>query len=154
MKKHSSSLGHKVIFFVGAFFIGIIPLTFLLKYLARRLHTDSTKMKRSGYYTVVHTCVLWHYTLVHTYVLKSFSTATVHNIFGKTLTEVCSPHLYTSFGTFCVQIGQYFAAQWFFKHLEEWRNRRHFPLKTATYLSIFKHTLMTHCASNNGPILA
>ena len=33
------------------------------------------------------------------------------NIFGKTLIEVCSLHLYASFGTFCVQIGQIFAPQ-------------------------------------------
>ena len=41
------------------------------------------------------------------------------NIFGKTLTEVCSLHLYASFGTFCVQIGQFFEAQWYFKLSEE-----------------------------------
>ena len=59
---------------------------------------------------------------------------TVHvqqNIFGKTLIEVCSPHLYASYGTFCVQIGQLVTAQWVFEHLEEFRNWRHFPSKTA-----------------------
>ena len=48
-------------------------------------------------------------TLLHTYVL------TVHapqNIFEKTLIEVGSSHIYTSFGTFCVQIGQLLEAQW------------------------------------------
>ena len=45
---------------------------------------------------------------------------------------MCSLHLYASFGTFCVQIGQSFAPQWVFKHSKEFRNRRHFPLKTAT----------------------
>ena len=33
------------------------------------------------------------------------------NIFDKTLTEVCNPYLYASFGTFYVQVGQIFAAQ-------------------------------------------
>ena len=48
----------------------------------------------------------------------NFRQPTAHvqqNIFGKTLIEVCSPHLYASFGTFCVQIGQLFEAQWVFK---------------------------------------
>ena len=33
------------------------------------------------------------------------------NIFGKTLIEACISYLYASFGTFCIQIGQLFAAQ-------------------------------------------
>ena len=49
------------------------------------------------------------------------------NIFGKILIEVCCLHLYASFGTFCIQIGQLFATQWFFKHSEEFRNWQHFP---------------------------
>ena len=53
------------------------------------------------------------------------------NIFGKTPIGICSPHFYASFGTFCVQIGQLFAAQGVFKHSEEFRNRQHFPSKTA-----------------------
>ena len=36
-----------------------------------------------------------------------------------TLIEACSPHLYPSFGTFCVQIGQLFEAQRVFKISEE-----------------------------------
>ena len=34
----------------------------------------------------------------------------MHNkiFFGKTVLEVCIPHLYASFGTFCAQIVQYF----------------------------------------------
>ena len=32
-------------------------------------------------------------------------------IFEKTFTEASSLHLYASFGTFCVQIGQLFEAQ-------------------------------------------
>ena len=41
------------------------------------------------------------------------------NIFEKKLLEACSPHLYASFGTFCVQIVQLFAAQWVFQQSEE-----------------------------------
>ena len=33
----------------------------------------------------------------------------------KTLIEFCSLHLYASFGTFCVQIVQFFEAQWVFE---------------------------------------
>ena len=36
-------------------------------------------------------------------------------MFEKTLKEDGSPHLYASFGTFCVQIGQLIAAQWLFE---------------------------------------
>ena len=43
----------------------------------------------------------------------------------------CGTHLYASFGTFCVQIGQLVAAQRVFKPLEEFRNGRHFPSITA-----------------------
>ena len=62
------------------------------------------------------------------------------NIFGKTLIEVCSLHLYASFGTFCVQIGQLFAPQWVFKHSEEFRNQRHFPsvIVNCRYSNIFQ----------------
>ena len=38
------------------------------------------------------------------------------NIFEKTLIEIGSSHLYASFGTFCVQIGQFFEAQWVFEN--------------------------------------
>ena len=41
------------------------------------------------------------------------------NIFIKTLIEFVSLHIYASFGTFCVQIGQFFEAQWDFKLSEE-----------------------------------
>ena len=51
--------------------------------------------------------------------------------FWKTLIEVFSPHLYASFGTFYVQIGQSFAAQWVFKQSEEFRNRRNFSSMRA-----------------------
>ena len=51
-------------------------------------------------------------TLLNTYVLSEFLTAdrscTKKNIFEKTLS---SSHPYASFGTFCVHIGQLFAAQ-------------------------------------------
>ena len=48
----------------------------------------------------------------------NFWQPTVHvqqNIFEKTLIEVCSPHLYASFGNFCVKIGQLFEAHRVFK---------------------------------------
>ena len=64
----------------------------------------------------------------------NFRQPTAHvqqNIFGKILIGDCSPHLYASFGTFCVQIDQLFPSQWVFKHLVEFRNLRHFPSKTA-----------------------
>ena len=41
------------------------------------------------------------------------------NIFKKILLEIGSSHLYASFGTFCVQIGQLFEEQWFFKLSKE-----------------------------------
>ena len=44
------------------------------------------------------------------------SSSTQH--WNKTIEEVCIPHLYASFGTFCVQIGQLLAARWVFKHSE------------------------------------
>ena len=53
--------------------------------------------------------------LLHTYVLTEFLKAdrsrTKKNIFEKTFIEVGSSHLYASFVTFCVQIGQLFEAQ-------------------------------------------
>ena len=48
----------------------------------------------------------------------NFWQPTVHvqqNICEKTLIEVGRAHLYASFGTFCVQIGQLFESQWDFK---------------------------------------
>ena len=35
--------------------------------------------------------------------------------FWKTLIEVCNPHFYASFGTFCVQSGQFFEAELVFE---------------------------------------
>ena len=50
--------------------------------------------------------------LLHTYVLNE--PPTVHEqqiIFEKTLIEVRTSHLYASFGTFCIKIGQFLEAQ-------------------------------------------
>ena len=72
--------------------------------------------------------------LLHTYVINEFLTADrscTTKYFWKTLIEDRSSHLYASFGTFWVQIVKYFVPQWVFKHSEEFRNRRHFPSKTA-----------------------
>ena len=47
----------------------------------------------------------------------NFWQPTVHvqqNIFEKTLIKIGSSHLYASFGTFCVQIGQFLESQWVF----------------------------------------
>ena len=66
--------------------------------------TDSTKINRPGHSIRMYWTNLWQ--------------PTVHvqqNVFEKTQIEGCSPHLYASFGTFCVQIGQLFAAQWVFE---------------------------------------
>ena len=82
--------------------------------------TDSTKINRPGHNIRMYWTNYWE------------PTAHVQqNIFGKTFFEVCSPHLYASFGIIHVQIGQLFAAQWVFKQSEEFRYRRHFPSKTA-----------------------
>ena len=48
----------------------------------------------------------------------NFWQPTVHvqqNIFEKTLIDVGSSHFYASFGSFYVQIGQLFEAQWVFE---------------------------------------
>ena len=50
-------------------------------------------------------------TLLYTYVLNDFFTADrscITKYFEKNHIEVGSSHLYASFGTFCVQIGQLF----------------------------------------------
>ena len=84
--------------------------------------TDSIKINRPGHSIRMYWPNVWQ--------------PTVHaqqNIFEKTLMEAGSSHFYASFGTFCVQIGQFFVPQWVFKHSEEFRNRRHFPSKTTIY---------------------
>ena len=64
------------------------------------IHTDSTKINRPGYNIRMY----W----------TNFRQPTAHaqqNIFGKTLIEVRSLHLYASFGTFYAKIGLLFEAQ-------------------------------------------
>ena len=62
--------------------------------------TDSTKINHPGHNIRMYWTNFWQ------------STAYVQqNIFEKTLVEVGGPHLYASFGTFCIQIGQLFATQ-------------------------------------------
>ena len=68
------------------------------------------------------------------YVLNEFLIADcscTKKYFWKTLIEVYGSYLYASFGTFCVQIGQFFETRLIFKYSEEFRIRRHFPSKTA-----------------------
>ena len=96
------------------------------------LSTDSTKINRPE-----HT-IRKYWT--------NFRQPTAHlqqDIFGKILIEVGSLHLYASFGTFCVQIGQLFAPQRVFKHSEEFRNRRHFPSRQpiVDFQTYFKDSL-------------
>ena len=41
------------------------------------------------------------------------------NVFWRIIVKDCNAHLHASFGTFCVQIGRLFEAQWVFeKYLE------------------------------------
>ena len=66
--------------------------------------TDSTKINRPGH----NICMYWTH----------FRQPTAHvqqTIFGKILVEVCSLHFCASFGTFCVQIGNYVDFQTYFK---------------------------------------
>ena len=65
--------------------------------------TDSTKINRPGHNIRMY----W----------ANFRQPTAHlqqDAFGKTLIEVGSLHVYASFGTFYVQVGQLFAPQWVF----------------------------------------
>jgi len=73
---------------------------------------------------ITYVCTVW-FSELDTLLTATHLCATKY--FWKKITEVCSPHLYASFGTPCVQIVQLFKAQWVFKHSEEFRNRRHFP---------------------------
>ena len=82
--------------------------------------TDSTKINRPGHNKRMYWTNFWQ------------PTAHVQqNIFEKTLIEAYSPHLYASFGTFCVQSGQLFAPHWVFEQSEEFWNQRHFPSMRA-----------------------
>ena len=77
------------------------------------------------------------------------------NMLENSFIKVYSSHLYASFGTFCVKIGQLFAAQWVwqwvFKHLEDTKSTT--ISFDSSDLSIVKHTSKTHWTSNNWPIL-
>ena len=67
------------------------------------------------------------------------------NIFEKNLIEVCSSHLYFSFGYFCVQIGKLFEAKWDFKHSEEFEIDKIFLRKQ--WFDRFQTFSKIHCAS-------
>ena len=90
-------------------------INIIINYRRSQYYTDSTKINRPGQIIRKYWTNFWQPTA-----------QAQQTIFEKTLIEVCSPHLYASFGTFCVQIGQLFVAQWVFKHSEEFRNQRHF----------------------------
>ena len=85
-------------------------------------NTDSTKINRPGHNIHMYWTNFWQPTV-----------CVQQNVLEKTLIEVCSPHLYTSFGTFCVQIGQSVVVQWDFKLSKEFRDRGHFPSIVAIY---------------------
>ena len=71
-----------------------------LKYEKKINGTDSTKINRPGHNIRMYWTNFWQ------------PTAHVQQyIFGQNLIEVCSPHLYASFGIFYVKIGQSFEAQ-------------------------------------------
>ena len=58
------------------------------------------------------------YSIRNMYVLIEFLTADrscTRKYFWNNSTELGSSHIYASFGTFCVRIGQLFEAQWVFK---------------------------------------
>ena len=81
---------------------------------ASRRPTDSTKINRPGH----NICMYW----------TNFRQPTAHvqqNIFGKSLIEVCSPHLHASFVTLCIKIGQLFETQGIF---EEYLKIDKYPL--------------------------
>ena len=67
------------------------------------------------------------------------------NIFENTLVEACSPNLYASFGTFCVEIGQLCETQWVFEACLKIN-------KSLSWKENSSDHLKTHCAANNGPI--
>ena len=75
------------------------------------------RLKCSEKHTALHEANTGHVLVVCALYYHPFSTdsylkvSVLKIIFEKTLIEVGSPHLYASFGTFCVQIGQLFAAQ-------------------------------------------
>ena len=85
-------------------------------------------------------------TLLHTYVMNEFLTAVrsfTTKYFWKSLIEVGSSHLYASFGTFCVQIGQLVEVQWDFKLSEEFEINVIFHQKQRFYRfhTFFKDSL-------------
>ena len=111
--------------------IDIVKVTFNIQG-TKSQYTDSTKINRPG------NNIRMHWT--------NFKQPTAHlqqDIFGKTLIQVCSLHLYASFGTFWVQIGQLFAPQWVFEHSEE--------VEIGDIL-MFKHFSKAHCDTKNWPI--
>ena len=65
------------------------------------------------------------------------------NIFVKNLSEFGILHLYASFGTFCVEIGQLFEAQWVFEHSQEFETGNMFLQKQgfADFQAFFKSSL-------------
>ena len=67
-------------------------------------YTDSTKINRPEHNIRMYWTNFWQP-----------SVNVEQNTFEKTLIKVGSAHIYVYFGTFCVQIVQFFEAQWFFE---------------------------------------
>ena len=79
---------------------------------------------------------------------SSCATKNFWNFFMK----ICSSHLYASFDSFSPKLVNCS------RHSESLNIRKNFEIDDIylrrQLMSIFRHTLKTHCASNNGPILA
>ena len=92
-----------------------------------KLLTDSTKINRPGYNIRMYWTNFWQMT---------FHMQQFHM-------QVRSSHLYASFGTLCVQIGQLFEAQWDFELSEEFEFDVIFLRKQRFYRfhKFFKDTL-------------
>ena len=88
---------------------GLLGFSMLAQVISTRISQPSLPRKNMNLHYSI--CLFW----------TNFWQPTVHvqkNIFEKTFIEVGSSYLFTSFGTFWVQIGQLVEAQWDFKLLE------------------------------------
>ena len=98
-------------------------------YKANRKLEDSIKINRPIYNIRMYWTNFWQ-PIIHIY--------SQQNIFENTLLKIYSPHLYASFDTFCVQIGQSFEAQWVFEVCLKIGKS---PLSNLKFFRIFKDPL-------------
>ena len=114
----------------------------ILNIYSTTLHTDSIKINSPGHNISMYCTSFWQ--------------PTVHvqqNVFEKSLVENCSPHLYAFFWHFLRSnwsIIRGTVSIWTFEGIPKSTT---FPFDDSD-LSISKHTLKTHCVSNNWPIWA